>query len=144
MVGGFGGERINHLTIKLKIMRGREKNYKEEVYYQGGIKLKIVENLDEHIGYQEGNTLEVIDIDDEGYMITKEGYCLSEGEVEFHDHNSANEFYRNTNGIDFIRSLVNWSNYRDEHFNENKTPIQLINEFKDYINDIRDYDGNIL
>lgn len=32
-------------------------------------------------------------------------------------------------GIEFLRNLVNWANYRAEFKNENKTPIQLINEF---------------
>ena len=49
---------------------------------------------------------------------------------------------KNLEGIEFIRSLANWSNYRNESLNDNKTPIQLINEFNDFRNGVRDYDGN--
>lgn len=52
------------------------------------------------------------------------------------------EYKKNLEGIEFIRSLANWSNYRNECLNDNKTPIQLINEFNDYKNGIRDFDGN--
>jgi len=51
------------------------------------------------------------------------------------------EYKKDLQGIEFIRSLANWSNYRNEYLNENKTPIQLINEFNDYKNGIRDFDG---
>ena len=53
-----------------------------------------------------------------------------------------NEYKKNLEGIEFIRSLANWSNYRNESLNDNKTPIQLINEFNDFRNGVRDYDGN--
>lgn len=33
-------------------------------------------------------------------------------------------------GADFLRRLVYWLNSRDEHKNSNKSPIQLMNEFK--------------
>ena len=34
------------------------------------------------------------------------------------------------NGIEFLRDLVDWLNYRPEDQNEEKTPSQLITEYK--------------
>ena len=47
-------------------------------------------------------------------------------------------------GIKFLRGLVNAYGWRDEHLNANKTPIQLINEYLNYVNGITDLDGNKL
>jgi hypothetical protein len=45
-------------------------------------------------------------------------------------------------GIEFLRALVKTYGWRSEHLNEGKTPIQLVNEFKKYLNDEIDLDGN--
>ena len=47
-------------------------------------------------------------------------------------------------GIKFLRDLVNAYGWRHEHLNANKTPIQLINEYLNYVNGITDLDGNKL
>lgn len=49
---------------------------------------------------------------------------------------------KGVNGIEFLRRLVNWYGYRDEYLNANKSPIQLINEFKRHLRDEIDLDGN--
>ena len=35
-------------------------------------------------------------------------------------------------GAEYLRCLVNWLNCRDEYKNENKTPLQLMNEYNKY------------
>ena len=45
-------------------------------------------------------------------------------------------------GINFLRRLVRTFDYRNEILNDNKTPIQLINEFLKVENGITDIDGN--
>jgi hypothetical protein len=55
---------------------------------KGRIKVKIVDNLDEHRGYKEGEVLNVEEIDGDDYMITKEGAYLSYAEVDFADKES--------------------------------------------------------
>lgn len=32
-------------------------------------------------------------------------------------------------GVEFLRDLVNWLNFRSEHLNSNKTPLFLMKEF---------------
>ena len=56
---------------------------------------------------------------------------------------SIKDYKEDLKGVDFLRRLVNWSNYRHEYLNENKTPIQLINEFLKYENGITDVDGTV-
>lgn len=43
-----------------------------------------------------------------------------------------NEFIKDDNpllGVDTLRACVNWLNARNEGLNENKSPIQLLNEY---------------
>jgi len=61
---------------------------------KGHIKVKIVDNLDDHTGYKEGTILDVEEIDGDDYMITKEGAYLSYAEVDFADKESQ-EVYSN-------------------------------------------------
>lgn len=53
-----------------------------------------------------------------------------------------NDYNKDLDGIEFLRSLVNAYGYRNEHLNGDKSPIQLVNEFLNYINGITDLDGN--
>lgn len=48
----------------------------------------------------------------------------------------------NLEGIEFLRGLVAMYNYRSEFLNDNKTPIELCNEYLRFINDETDLDGN--
>jgi len=36
-------------------------------------------------------------------------------------------------GANFLRDLVLWMNARNEWINENKTPLTLIKEYRDYL-----------
>ena len=58
------------------------------------IRVEIVDNLEEHPGYKEGTILEIREIDEDDYMITKEGDYLSEGEIDFADKGSASNYYK--------------------------------------------------
>jgi len=40
--------------------------------------------------------------------------------------------YNPLKGIEELRNAVNWCNYRNEFRNENKTAVQLINEYRKY------------
>ena len=53
------------------------------------------------------------------------------------------ELKKENNGIEFLRSLVNAYGWRDEHLNDNKSPVQLVNEYKKYRAGEIDLDGNI-
>tara|TARA_R110001632_G_scaffold70752_1_gene164632 strand:- start:15051 stop:15593 length:543 start_codon:yes stop_codon:yes gene_type:complete len=46
-------------------------------------------------------------------------------------------------GIELLRGLVNSFGWRNEQLNANKTPEQLIKEFKDYSEGVTDLDGNV-
>jgi len=52
------------------------------------------------------------------------------------------DYSKNLDGIDFLRRLVYAYGWRDENLNGDKSPIQLVNEFLNYTNDITDLDGN--
>lgn len=52
------------------------------------------------------------------------------------------DFKTDLEGIEFLRNLVNFLDCRDEHYNSNKTPNQLINEYLKYCNDEIDIYGN--
>ena len=83
-----------------KISEAGDVDFPEKLlgYAKGGkIRVKIVENLDEHVGYKEGTILEVEEIEEDGYMVTKEGYYLSEAEVNFADGDSISNYYKEIN-----------------------------------------------
>ena len=58
--------------------------------------------------------------------------------------NKLSDYKKNSEGMDFLRNLVDNFNCRSENLNENKTPNQLINEYLKYTNDEIDLDGNKL
>jgi hypothetical protein len=55
------------------------------------IKIKIIDNFDEHEGYVEGTILNVLSISDDEYMVTDGGWYVSNCECEF--VSGENEFY---------------------------------------------------
>ena len=114
-----GADEINDIDGALSILRTKYPEYAEldssdfyddeemdekfddyalSSYDKGGkIRVEIVDNLDDHTGYKEGTILEVTEIDDDDYMITKEGYYLSEAEVDFADQESQDEYVKTMN-----------------------------------------------
>ena len=44
------------------------------------------------------------------------------------------KYNNDIDGVEFLRDLVNWLNFRNEHLNSNKTPLFLMKEF---INDMK-------
>ena len=54
------------------------------------------------------------------------------------------DFRDDLKGIEFLRSLVMAFNSRDEHLNDNKTPIELVHEYLNHLNDEIDINGNKL
>ena len=55
----------------------------------------------------------------------KRGYFL-----QYRKISRADNLKDGLNGIEFLRDLVSWLNYRPEDQNEEKTPSQLITEYK--------------
>ena len=55
----------------------------------------------------------------------KRGYFL-----QYRKISRADNLKDGLNGIEFLRDLVDWLNYRPEDQNEEKTPSQLITEYK--------------
>lgn len=51
------------------------------------------------------------------------------------------DFKSNLKGIEFLRNLVASYDYRNEFLNDNKTPIELCNEYLRYLNDETNLDG---
>jgi len=49
-------------------------------------------------------------------------------------------FKKDLDGIDFLRGLVNCCNARNENYNDNKTPNQLIKDYYNYLNNDKNYD----
>ena len=47
------------------------------------MKVKIIDNLNEHYGYKENTILEIIKYNDDGYYILSSGHWCSEAELEF-------------------------------------------------------------
>jgi len=53
--------------------------------------------------------------------------------INRNDH-KAKDFNKDLDGIEFLRCLVNTFNFRYEHLNEDKTPLQLIKEYEKVLN----------
>ena len=53
------------------------------IYKLNIMKVKIIDNFDEHIGYKENTILEIIEQNEDGYYILSSGHWCSEAELEF-------------------------------------------------------------
>ena len=58
------------------------------------IMVEIIDNFDDHVGYKKGTILEVVDVDDDCYLISKEGYFMSEAEIDFVNEESEINYYK--------------------------------------------------
>ena len=47
------------------------------------MKVKIIDNFDEHNGYKENTILEIIEKNEDGYYVLSSGHWCSEAELEF-------------------------------------------------------------
>lgn len=118
----------------------------------GKIRVIIADNLDDHRGYKEGTILEVKEIDDDDYMITKEGYYLSEGEVDFADQESANNYYKEINSRyakggevadinKFKKQLISKAKSKGLYENFGQAEVRKLEDKYGYTNNVKEFDN---
>jgi antirestriction protein len=108
--------RRNSIYKTYNSIKDNELLHKNKYSKGGKIRVIIADNLDDHTGYKEGTILEVKEIDDDDYMITKEGYYLSEGEVDFADQESQDNYYKEMNSRYAKGGEVKYSNQTSDDF----------------------------
>ena len=68
----------------------------------GEIKVKITDKMgtfEDHAGYKKGTVLEVVGIDEDGFMSTKEDYRLDHNEVEFINKDGYDNYIKSSNHL---------------------------------------------
>jgi hypothetical protein len=84
--------------------------YVPDTYAEGGeitpvvgeIKVKITDKMgtfEDHVGYKKGTVLEVVGIDEDGFMSTKEDYRLDHNEVEFINKDGYDNYIKSSNHL---------------------------------------------